>query len=124
MVSHFTHYYYYQVQALMLLSEALHYKAWVAADTTVYTSADSVSFVCQDPNALSYCNQAGVKTNKVYNALIAQFKAGGAPYTNDYFLMATHTDGTPRLWVKSLEDFTQANGDNCTYPLTSGSPAA
>jgi hypothetical protein len=72
---------------------------------------------------LYYCNQAGVATNGVYNALIAQFTTAGAPYTNDDFLMATHDDGTPRLWVKSLEDFAQAYGSPCTYPLTSEVPA-
>jgi hypothetical protein len=123
-VSHFTtYYYYYQVQGLMLLNEALHYKSWVAAGSPSDVSADSVSFVCKDPNAVYLCNQAGIATNGVYNALIAQFNAGGAPYTNDYFLMATHFDnGTPRLWVKSMEDFSQAAGDNCAYPLTSNAP--
>jgi hypothetical protein len=123
-VSHFTnYYYYYQAQGLMLLNEALHYQAWVAAGSPVSVSIDSVSFVCQDPNAVYFCNQAAVFTNKVYNALIAQFTTGGAPYTNDYFLMATHDVGTPRLWVKSLEDFAQAYGSPCTYPLTSEVPA-
>jgi hypothetical protein len=102
----------------MLLNEALHYKAWVAAGSPVSVSIDSVSFVCQDANAVYFCNQAGVFTNKVYNALIAQFTTAGAPYSNDYFLMATH-NGDPRLWIKSLEDFSQTAGDYCNYPLTS-----
>jgi hypothetical protein len=122
-VSQLTHYYYYyQAQGLMLLTEALHYQAWVAAGSQGSVSVDSVSFVCNAPNANLLCNQAGVAANAVYNALVEQFTTGGAPYTNDDFLMATHDDGTPRLWVKSLENFTQAYGSICTYPLTSGSP--
>ncbi len=120
-VAQFTnYYYYYQALGLMLLNEALHYKAWAtaAAEDNDHYSADSVYNVCSDSYAAVYCTKAASFTNAVYNALIKQFTVAGAPYTDSSFLMQNHSSG-PRLWVKSLEEFTIASGDNCNAPLTS-----
>ncbi len=57
-------------------------------------------------------------TNTVYNALIEQFTVAGAPYTDNEFLMQNHST-QPKLWVKALEDFSSAAGDNCSSPLNS-----
>jgi len=114
------YYYYYQALGLMLLNESLHYKAWEAAyleNGNIYSS-DSVSVVCGDENAQFWCTQAASFTNTVYNALIEQFTIAGAPYTNNEVLIQNHST-QPLLWVKSLESFTAAAGDTCSYPLSS-----
>ena len=119
--SQFTnYYYYYQAEGLFLLNEALHYRAWAAAalDDDDNYPADSVAEVCSNPNASLYCTKAGTFTNTVYNALTDQFTAAGAPYTDDYFVIQ-NSETTPRLWVKSLEEFTIAHGDDCNLPLNS-----
>jgi len=114
------YYYYYQALGLMLLNEALHYKAWAvaAAEDNDDYAADSVYNVCSDSHAALYCTKATSFTNAVYNALVEQLTVAGAPYTNDYFMMQNHAS-EPRLWVKSLEEFTIAAGNNCNTPLTS-----
>jgi hypothetical protein len=124
-VAQFTnYYYYYQAVGLWLLTEAQHYQAWVAAGSPNSGSlyADSVPQVCKDPSATEYCIAAAAWTNEVYNSLVDQFTAAGAPYTDDW--LAMEYDATsPHLWVKSLEDFTAAAGDDCPYPLTSSGDA-
>jgi hypothetical protein len=117
------YYYYYQTLGLWFLTEAQHYQAWVAAGspTSDTLPADLVPQVCDDENAEFDCIAAATWTNTVYNSLVDQFTAAGAPYTNDDFLMQNDAS-EPRLWVKSLEDFTAAAGDDCPYPLTSASP--
>ncbi len=117
------YYYSYQVQALFLYNEARHYQAWKAAGSpnSDYLSADSVSYVCSNQNAALYCNEAAGRTNNLYNALISQFTAAGAPYTNENLILMYNQDN-PYLWPKSLEDFTIAAGDNCADPLTSAIP--
>ena len=120
----YTNYYYsYQVQALFLYNEARHYQAWKAAGSpnSAYLSADSVSYVCSNPNATLYCNEAAGRTNNLYNALISQFTTAGAPFTDENFVLM-YNRNNPYLWPKSLEDFTTAAGDNCTDPLTSSKP--
>ncbi len=120
-VSQFTnYYYYYQAEGLFLLNEALHYKAWqaAAADDDDNYPADSVGEVCSNDNASLYCNKAGTFTNNVYNALTDQFTNAGAPYTDDHFVIQ-YSETTPRLWVKSLEEFTLAHGDDCNSPFNS-----
>ena len=120
-VSQFTnYYYYYQAEGLFLLNEALHYKAWqaAAADDDDNYPADSVGEVCSNDNASLYCTKAGTFTNNVYNALTDQFTNAGAPYTDDHFVIQ-YSETTPRLWVKSLEEFTLAHGDDCNFPLNS-----
>jgi len=116
-------YYYYQVLGLAFLNEALHYEAWVAAGKPNSTtlSADSIAAVCSDPDGEYYCLKAAVATNTVYNDLVNQFTKAGAQFTDDNFLMY-NDDDNPGLWVKSLEEFTVANGDNCPDLLTSDKP--
>ncbi len=123
-VSLFTnYYYYYQTQGLLLLSEALHYKAWVAAGSpsSSAVSADSISTVCGDPAAQTLCTELATFTNGVYNALLDQFTVAGAGYTDDS-LLSQNDLSSPLLWVKSLEDYTTAAGDACADPLTSANP--
>ena len=120
----FTDYYYaYQVKALFLYSEAKHYQAWVSAGSpnSDYLSADSVSYVCSNGGAKVICNDVATRTNSLYNALINQLTAGGAPYSDDNFVLM-YDQQNPYMWPKSLEDFTVAAGDNCTDPLTSANP--
>ena len=117
------YYYYYQALGLSYLNEAYHYKAWVAAgkpNSTSY-SADSIANVCSHPDGRSFCIDAASYTNTVYNSLLQQFSPAGAPYSDDNFLME-YDSTNPMLWVKSLEDFTLANSDNCPDPLTSANP--
>ncbi|MCP4088512.1 MAG: hypothetical protein GY746_01795 [Gammaproteobacteria bacterium] len=123
-VKMFTDYYYsYQLMGLSFLNEAYHYQAWKAAgepNSTSY-SADSIGIVCSDPDGEVMCTDAAVWTNTVYNSLLEQLTLAGEPHTDDNFLM--EYDATdPKLWVKSLEHFTIAAGDNCSDPLTSGNP--
>ncbi len=123
-VNLFTDYYYnYQVRALFLYIEAQHYRAWVAAGSpgSDVIPADSVQDVCADPNGALYCNQAAGRANDVYNALLAQYTAAGAPYTGDNFVLKYDADN-PYLFPLSLEDFTKAAGSTCTYPLVSSAP--
>ncbi len=117
------YYYSYQVQGLALLNEALHHKAWVAAGSPVSDtlSADSISYICQDANAMLYCNESAANVNNLYNALIKQLTSGGAPYTQKDLVMRYDKDN-PALMPYSLEDFTTAIGDNCADPLTSAHP--
>ncbi len=122
-VSQFTYYYYYyQAEGLFLLSEALHYKAWqvAASEDDDNYPADSVGEVCSNSDASLYCKKAGTYTNYVYNALTDQFTTAGAPYTDDHFIIQ-YSETTPILWVKSLEEFTNAMGSNCSSPLNSQS---
>ena len=114
------YYYYYQTIGLGLLSEAYHWKAWVAAGgpgTGKGFSADSVQLVCNDPNAIYDCNFVIVQTNNLYNTLLIEFKETGAPYTGEDLLFQKNTYGDIFVWVRSLEDFTEQSGSNCNYPL-------
>jgi len=131
------YYYYYQTIGLGLLSEAYHWKAWVAAggpSTGQGYSADSVQLICNEQNALFDCNSVIVQTNNVYNTLVTEFKEVGAPYTGEDLLFQKNTYGDIFVWVRSLEDYTEQSGTNCNYPLNvnnlcgptagkSGSPA-
>ena len=120
-VSQFTYYYYYyQAEGLFLLSEALHYKAWqtAASEDDDNYPADSVGEVCSNADASLFCTKAGTFTNNVYNALTDQFTTAGAPYTDDHFVIQ-YSETTPILWVKSLEEFTNALGSDCNSPLNS-----
>ncbi|MFZ0452983.1 MAG: hypothetical protein WAM24_04475 [Ignavibacteriaceae bacterium] len=120
-VSQFTYYYYYyQAEGLFLLNEALHYKAWqvAASEDDDNYPADSVGEVCGNTDASIFCKKAGTYTNNVYNALTDQFTTAGAPYTDDYFVIQ-YSETTPRLWVKSLEEFSLAHGDDCNSPFNS-----
>ena len=118
-----TYYYVYQVRALFLYSEAMHYQAWVDAGSpnSDYLSADSVSNVCSDPNIVISCNLVANRTNNLYNALIDQFTAGGEAYSDENFVQEYKASGS-FLWPLSLEDFTAAAGDNCADPLNSAKP--
>jgi len=124
-VSFFTnYYYYYQTLALMMISEAEHYYAWYNAGQPggSFISADSVQQVCtSNPTSQIHCNNVAIETNDLYNAVIKQMTDGGAPYTNDYVLYQ-HFQEKPRVWVRSLEDFTTAAGYNCNSPLTNSNP--
>ncbi|MCP4001007.1 MAG: hypothetical protein GY727_08870, partial [Gammaproteobacteria bacterium] len=116
-------YFYYQVQGVALLNEALHYTAWVAAGSpnSDSLSVDSTAIICQDPDIMLYCNEAATNVNMLYNSQIDQLTAGGAPYTDENYVLEYATS-TPYLWPFSLEDFTIAAGDNCADPLTSAKP--
>ncbi len=114
------YYYYYQTIGLGLLSEAYHWKAWVAAGSPGSGqgySADSVQLICNDQNALPLCNNVVVQTNGVYNTLLVEFKDVGAPYTGEDLLFQKNTNGDIFVWVRSLEDYTEQAGANCNYPL-------
>lgn len=120
----FTDYYYaYQVRALFLYSEARHYQAWVKAGSpnSEYISADSVSYICSNLDVTIYCNYASDATNTLYNSLLQQLTAGGAPYSDKNLVLEYGSTGS-FLWPLSLEDFSTANGDNCADPLTSQNP--
>ncbi len=120
-------YYYYQTIGLGLLSEAYHYKAWIAAGRPGGNqgySSDSVQMVCSaNSNAAIECNTVINQSNAVYNILLTQFKLTGAPYTGSDLLYQKNTSGQELVWVKSLEDYTIQSGANCNYPLTSVSVA-
>ncbi|MCB0723789.1 MAG: hypothetical protein KDC73_03745 [Ignavibacteriae bacterium] len=112
------YYYYYQVIALSMISDALHFNAWVAAcsqDSCTFP-ADSIQAVCnQNSTAMTYCNDVRGYTNDLYNSLLTQFSYGGASYTNEYTTLQ-YIQNNPIVWVRSLEDFTQQAGYNCPDP--------
>lgn len=114
------YYYYFQTMGIGLLSEAYHWKGWVAAGgpgSGQGYSADSIQLICNDQNALPLCNNVVVQTNGLYNSLLIQFKDVGAPYTGEDLLFQKNTNGDFLVWVRSLEDYTQQSGANCDYPL-------
>ena len=117
-------YYYYQVIALGLISEANHYMAWVAAGAPgeEYASADSVQRVCtENAQAEINCNAVKVQTNTAYNSILAQFKFVGTGYTDENFLFQQVSDNRGIAWVRSLELFTVLTlppSGECFYPLT------
>jgi len=117
------YYFNMQLQGVALLNEALHYKAWVAvgSPTSDSLSADSTALICQDPDAMLLCNETAAYVNNLYNNLIEQLTKGGAPYTDENFVLE-YSAGSPYIWPFSLEDFTTAAGDNCADPLTSAKP--
>ena len=118
--NYLNYYYGWMTIGLGLLSEAEHWQAWLAAGgpgTGQGYSADSVQLVCNDKYAENYCNQVIIKTNGVYNSLLSQFKAVGAPYTGEDLLFQTNLNGENVVWVRSLEDYTDQSGANCNYPL-------
>lgn len=115
------YYYYYQTIGLGLLSEAYHWKAWVAAGgpgSGQGYSADSVQLICNNQNATFDCNSVIVQTNSVYNTLVTEFIETGAPYTGEDLLFQKNLNGENVVWVRSLEDYTDQSGANCTYPLS------
>jgi len=114
----------YQLQGTLMLNEALHYRAWEAAGSpnADALSPDSTSYVCGDPDVAFYCNEASSNVNDLYNNLVQQLTAAGAPYTTDDLVMLYDSPDYIYLLPTSLEDFTTAAGDNCTYPLTSANP--
>lgn len=113
-------YYYYQTIGLGLLSEAYHYMAWVDAGSPgeKYTSADSVQLVCGANSQTEIdCNEVIVQMNVTYNSLLQQFKFVGDGYTDENLIFQLTSNGGI-AWVRSLENFTQQSGADCTYPLT------
>jgi len=123
-VKQYTDFYFnYQLQGVALLNEALHYTAWVKAGSpnSDSLSVDSTALICQDPNAMLYCNEAATYVNYLYNILIDQLTVGGAPYSDENLVLEYETTN-PYIWPRSLEDFTIAAGDNCADPLTSAKP--
>mgnify|MGYP002276803007 CR=1 FL=1 len=111
-----------QIQGLVVLVEALHYRAWETAGSPNpdILAPDSASFVCK--KAKVECSLAADAVNKVYNNLVRQLTVAGAPYTTDDLVMLYDSPDYIYLLPTSLEDFTTAAGDNCTYPLTSANP--
>jgi hypothetical protein len=66
------------------------------------------------------CAGAEIATNNLYQDLATQFTLAGLPYTDDKDML--RNAGDHELYVRSLEDFTQAAGNNCPTPLTSANP--
>ncbi len=123
-VKQYTDFYFnYQLQGVALLNEALHYTAWVKVGSPVSDSlsVDSTALICQDPDAMLYCNEAATYVNVLYNNQINQITAGGAPYTDENYVLE-YSSGNAYIWPLSLEDFTIAAGDTCADPLTSAKP--
>jgi hypothetical protein len=123
-VSQITTYYYgYQTQGLLLLTEAYNYRAWEdlgSPDSGGLLSSDNVASICAGGSPTLKCTLAKNAVTQLYSDLKSFYALAGAPYTNDHFLLQYSSD--PRLWVKSLEDFTLAAGDACPDPLTSNHP--
>ncbi|MEO8209599.1 MAG: hypothetical protein ABI840_03475 [bacterium] len=114
------YYYYYQTIGLGLLSEAYHWKAWVAAGgpgSGQGYSSDSVQLICDDKNAEFDCNYVEVQTNNVYNTLLIEFKEVGSPYTGEDLLFQKNLNGENIVWVRSLEDYTEQSKANCNFPV-------
>jgi hypothetical protein len=126
-VDDFIGYYYgYETMALMLLVEAYHFDAQQAVGATNLTP-DQVGQLCLNSQKYSAaaldCTLAETYTNDVYTYLGGWFTSAsaGLPYTDDKLILLNA--GDKPLWVRSLEDFTQALPEpNCIYPLTSADP--
>jgi len=130
-VSNLTMYFYtVQVQGLNVLVEALHAEAadaWVEVNGADSLDPNAMPEVCSeapDETVVDYCNQAIGWMTTVYENLQDQFAYAGAPYsvysagsTSD-FDTAT-INGTPYVFVTSLEDFTSTQGYTCSSPLDS-----
>ncbi len=122
-VQNMVHFYYVlQVQGLLLLHEAYHFRAQQAS--TLAPSTDDIANICisaTEAEVIHDCNMVIEDTNRVYQDLAEQFLLGGAAFSNDNLLLRNNgADST--LWVGSLEDFTQSAGDSCSSPLTSADP--
>jgi hypothetical protein len=133
-VDDFVGYYYgYETIALMLLVEAYHIEAQQAAEmpTEAYPppklSPADVGQLCLNSQIYSgdvglYCTDAEGYTNQAYEYVEGWFAAAGLPYTDDQVLL--WNTGDHPLYVRSLEDFTQAFPHTvpCTVPLTAAEP--
>jgi hypothetical protein len=133
-VSNLTMYFYtVQVQGLNLQVEALHAQAadaWVEANGTGSLDPNAMPEVCSEaPNesVVEYCNQAVGWMTDVYEDLQAQFAYAGAPYSvygagSTTTFDAATINGSPYVFVMSLEDFTSTQGSSCSTPLDSAEP--
>ena len=111
-------------QAIIVLTEAYHFLAWLAQGQPVsQTSDDIIPNIC--PSSGSMPSECASAINAYPNYFLpvakAQLQAGGAPYSTDDFLMQ---NGQNYLLAFSLEKYTlaQGNTDNCEMPLTSTNP--
>lgn len=111
----------YNARAMILISEAYHFQAWIAAGQPKSSSADDIiPNVCPSGTKSFDCLQPStIYTNQFLPFTQAEFAAGGAPYsTNDFVLQI----GQDYLLATSIENYNEANGDSCLSPLTSADP--
>ncbi len=111
-------------QAMTVLTEAYHFRAWQAAGSPsssstddLYTNVCDVSPIpdgCMEPIIIYNDDFAG-DTGFVWS----QLQAGGAPYsTSDHVTLNGTVDGTTWLMVKSIETYNAAANQNCGDPST------
>jgi len=116
-------YYGYQVQGLNLIVEAYHLLALDEyLETGATVDADEVATICTDAtgDVEVYCNNAVTWVADTYQNLQEQFSFAGAPYT--VAGEAVTLNGTPDLFVTSIEAFTESETSSCDTPLESSDP--
>jgi hypothetical protein len=120
-------FYGYQTKGLAMLVEAYHFDAYVAwAEENDITSIDpntDATFCTTATSSDSWygsCLNAVTLTQQLYDDLQVQFALAGAPYSVDD--EAVTINGTPYVFVQSLEDFSTAQGSTCAAPLLSSAP--
>ncbi len=109
-------------QAMIVLAEAYHFRAWQAAGSPTSSSADDiVANVCPAGTSLDDCIDPITKYGKLGNNVTGefltyvygQFKAGGAPLSTDSHLVV---NGEGQMLVRSIEIYNEAAGAGCPNP--------
>jgi len=118
-------------QAMIVLTEAYHFRAWQAAGSPTSGSADEIiSNVCPPGASAPYdgCIEPITKygslgsntTGEFVPFVYGQFAAGGAPYSTDVYVMQ---NGTDYVLATSIESYTDAAGGGCgNGTLSSAAP--
>jgi hypothetical protein len=121
------YFYGYQVEGLNEVVEAYHLaaaQAYVEANPDAVLTGDTLDTICSEATANTdvavYCNDAVYWVAVVYQNLQQQFSFAGAPYSVDG--ESVTVNGTPYVFVSSLEAFTQAETDTCASVLDSSDP--
>lgn len=111
-------------QAILAITEAYHIYAYGECVTenggelSKCASSDSGEIIpnlCLVSGASTWCSEPEIiYQNQFLPFVQAQFRAGGAPYSTDYYLMA---NGNRQLLVRSIETYNAAAGADCPDPI-------
>jgi hypothetical protein len=121
------YFYGYQIEGLNEVVEAYHLaaaEAYVEANPDAVLTGDTLDTICSDATPATdsgvYCNDAVYWTAIVYQNLQQQFAFAGAPYS--VAGESVTVNGSPYVFVSSLEAFTQAQTGACASVLASSEP--
>jgi hypothetical protein len=107
--------------AMVVLTEAYHFRAWQAAGSPSSSSADEIyANVCSTGSTPEGCVEPiTIYSNDFLGIAKGQLQAGGAPYSTDEYLMA---NGQDYLIARSIEQYNMAADPDNTAGCSTTEP--